>query len=476
MEELKDLRQVGSVHSYLIKFEELLNIIEISDGHILSLFMGGLKGEIKDTIKLLRPANLQEAISLAKIQEAAIENALRRGKSVARVGNVPLLSNSKKPIESTSVENTNRNSKSSGFRPFKKMSSGELEEKRRKGLCYWCDEKYTTGHTCKMKKLYSFEVIGDEEVEEDEEMEIKEPEGDTESSEETSAIISMKALSGIQTLADYNTMRVSGSVNGQKVHILIDSGSTHNFIDQFTAQQLGCEMTDHSPMTVVVANGEKIKCDQICSGLRWRMQGVEFTSDFMILPLEGCQVVLGIQWLILLGSILWNFSELRMEFKVNHKKVVLRGSPQPRMQMMQCKSLVKSLRLPSELCHAKLCSLVMIQEDQGEKEGSNQGQTQLLSSNQAQLDQLLQSYEDVFREVEQLPPVRCHDHKITLKEGTDPISVRPYRYPAFQKNIIEEMVKEMLNKGIIRPSSSPFSAPIVLVRKKDNSWRLCIDY
>ena len=75
-----------------------------------------------------------------------------------------------------------------------------------------------------------------------------------------------------------------------------------------------------------------------------------------------------------------------------------------------------------------------------------------------------------------LPPVKSHDHKTVLKDGTNPVLVRPYRYPLFQKNAIEELVNEMLKKGVIRPSSSPFSAPVVLVKKKDNSWRLCVDY
>lgn len=97
-----------------------------------------------------------------------------------------------------------------------------------------------------MKKLYSLELMGDDAVEEEEKIDIKESELDTKSSEEASVMISLKALVGIQTLADYNTMRVSGSVKRHKVHILIDSGSTHNFIDIFTAKQLGCEMTDHS--------------------------------------------------------------------------------------------------------------------------------------------------------------------------------------------------------------------------------------
>ena len=82
----------------------------------------------------------------------------------------------------------------------------------------------------------------------------------------------------------------------------------------------------------------------------------------------------------------------------------------------------------------------------------------------------------IFKVVDSLPPIRNHDHKIVSKDGTDPISVRPYRYPSFQKNVMEELIKEMLDKGLIRPSTSPFLAPVVLVKKKDNSWRLCVDY
>ena len=52
----------------------------------------------------------------------------------------------------------------------------------------------------------------------------------------------------------------------------------------------------------------------------------------------------------------------------------------------------------------------------------------------------------------------------------------PYRYPYFQKREIEHMFTEMLEVGIIQPSQSYFSAPVVLVHKKDGSWRMCLDY
>ena len=92
------------------------------------------------------------------------------------------------------------------------------------------------------------------------------------------------------------------------------------------------------------------------------------------------------------------------------------------------------------------------------------------------LEELLKEYADIFKEPKALPPHRSHDHRITLKDGTSPINVRPYKYPSLQKDIIEQTIKEMLEAGVVRPSQSPYSSPIVLVKKQDRTWRLYVDY
>lgn len=89
---------------------------------------------------------------------------------------------------------------------------------------------------------------------------------------------------------------------------------------------------------------------------------------------------------------------------------------------------------------------------------------------------LLDQFSDVFAAPTQLPPRRACDHQIPLIAGAQPVNIRPYRYSPELKTEIEKQIAEMLQSGIIKPSTSPFASPIIMARKKDGSWRLCVDY
>ena len=82
----------------------------------------------------------------------------------------------------------------------------------------------------------------------------------------------------------------------------------------------------------------------------------------------------------------------------------------------------------------------------------------------------------MFETPKGLPPIHDHDHAIHLIPGSVPPNIGPFRYPYFQKSEIEHMIAEMLEAGIIQHSQSSFSTPVVLVHKKDGSWRMCPDY
>jgi len=92
------------------------------------------------------------------------------------------------------------------------------------------------------------------------------------------------------------------------------------------------------------------------------------------------------------------------------------------------------------------------------------------------IQNIIQQYSELFHEPSSLPPPREFDHSIPLLPGAQPVNVRPYKYAPHQKTEIEKQVDEMLSKGLIQKSVSSFASPVLLVRKKDGSWRFCVDY
>lgn len=365
----------------------------------------------------------------------------------------------------TTHNNNNNDQKPIQAPPKRMLTQREFDERRARNLCFFCDQKYTPGHNCR-GKIYALEVVitDEEEGRTEEQGNEQVPTVNTMEhiDEGDCPYISLNALAGINA---YQTMRVKGYVGKQIVHILIDSGSTHNFLDLATAKRLGCRMFGTNPLQVAVPGGHKLVSNYECKQFQWVLQGHTYATDVMVIPLGGCDMVLGVQWLATLGNIQWNFKDLTMMFEQGRKKVMLRGSQNSIVQWLPSKQLEKA----SKHENAELCSMMLYVYP-------NALFNMNASNNSVEVKSMLDKYEDVFAMPTALPPKRSHDHKIPLIAGANPVNIRPYRHPPNQKDAIELMVKELLDAGVIRASHSPFSSPIVMVKKKDGSWRMCVDY
>nr|GEV13973.1 gypsy/Ty3 retroelement polyprotein [Tanacetum cinerariifolium] len=108
-------------------------------------------------------------------------------------------------------------------------------------------------------------------------------------------------------------------------------GATHNFLDVNVAKQMGCKKNKTYPLEVAVGGGRKLISNVVCKNFEWQLQGETFYTDMMILPLGGCEMVLGIQWLATFGDIKCNFRKLRMEFMYKEKKITLRDTPKAKI-------------------------------------------------------------------------------------------------------------------------------------------------
>ena len=99
----------------------------------------------------------------------------------------------------------------------------------------------------------------------------------------------------------------------------------------------------------------------------------------------------------------------------------------------------------------------------------------LEGSDEKELQPLLEEFTEIFQELTGLPPSSSLDHHIPLQSDNRPVCYKPYRYPHYHKLEIEKPVVEMLTTSVVRPSNSPLSSPVILVKKQDGSWRMCVD-
>ncbi|KAJ0095807.1 hypothetical protein Patl1_15988 [Pistacia atlantica] len=98
------------------------------------------------------------------------------------------------------------------------------------------------------------------------------------------------------------------------MEILVDGGSTHNFLQERVALHLGIPITASSNFTVMIGNGEVLHCSGVCADVELVLDGHQFLLDLFVLLIKGANLVLGVQWLSTLGPILMDYKTPTLSF------------------------------------------------------------------------------------------------------------------------------------------------------------------
>lgn len=208
---------------------------------------------------------------------------------------------------------------------------------------------------------------------------------------------------------------------------------------------------------MLVGTGLQVQGSSVCKNVSLQLQEVQITQDFIVLEPGSADIILGIQWLRTLGKCKLDWEEKVLSFNTSLGRVTLRGD------------------VDVQTTGQKLSS-----DEEGLEWDGNMFKLFMAAVSEptipTEIVDILEEYKEVFAKPTGLPPVRGFEHSIRFWEGMKPMSVRPYRYPHVQMEAIETMVKQMLDAGLIRNSRSPFSSPVLLVKKKDGGWRFCVDY
>ena len=117
--------------------------------------------------------------------------------------------------------------------------------------------------------------------------------------------------------------------------VLINSGSTHSFLNEATAHKLKCKMTHTTPLSMTVANGHKMYSHCKCVDFKWVKHDYEFKADLRILELGGCDIILGMDWMRTVNPLTFDFNKLEVTVEMEGRRLKLTGS----LEQGECKTI-----------------------------------------------------------------------------------------------------------------------------------------
>ncbi|WVZ50490.1 hypothetical protein U9M48_001736 [Paspalum notatum var. saurae] len=229
------------------------------------------------------------------------------------------------------------------------------------------------------------------------------------------------------------------TVNGHPTVVLFDSGATHTFLSKSYALRHGIKMYKLKEDYHITAPGSPVATGLMARQLKIDISPESFVINPVVLPHQEIDVILGMNWMVENDAILHVGSrEVQLKSKVTRKILKVHLPEQKHLEATVNTSELQEIKKIPVVC----------------------------------------DFPDVFsEELPGLPPDRDVGFKIDLVPGTAPVSRRPYRMAPDELKELKTQLQEQLDKGFIRPSSSPWGCPALFVEKKDQGGkRLCVDY
>jgi hypothetical protein len=285
----------------------------LSDEFYLECFLSGLKDAIQAHVCMHHPTTWLQACTLA----LEVETIMQAQPLHSVVTNHPHPGATSAPTQTLKVQ---------------KVSPTEMVERRKQELCYYYDEKYSPGHKCREQKFFQIDVstsTSSEDILSDEATDTEDTQPTVPISypvpppmEPEEPVISLHALMGISAP---QTLKIKGYIKHRPVVVLIDSGSTHNFIHRRIAEEVNCFVRPVSNFQILIANGGTMKCGGRCENVKLQMGDYHLKTHMFSISMGGCDIVLGVEWICTLGPITMDYQELYMRFTQYAHTYTLRG-------------------------------------------------------------------------------------------------------------------------------------------------------
>ncbi|WVZ19821.1 hypothetical protein V8G54_007143 [Vigna mungo] len=249
--------------------------------------------------------------------------------------------------------------------------------------------------------------------------------------------------------AECNLITNTCLLYGMPCCVLFDSGATHSFISKACVDKLGlAEREMQLDLVVSTPTAGEVKTSTVCVRCPIEVEGYKFKVNLICLPLQDLEVLLGIDWL--------NSNHILID--CGKKKLIF-----PREEEEKLSLTLGQIR--EDLIEGAMCFLILTHMDAREEDRP--------VGNRSVIEEFMDIFPD---EVPGLPPQREVEFSFYLVSGAGPIFIAPYRMTPAELAELKKQIEDLLEKKFIRPSASPWGAPVLLVKKKDGSSRLCIDY